>query len=450
MNSLLRKVNDSVTEYVSTIGERRVAPSSTDIDNLARLDIELPLQGMDPSDVVALLHKYGSPATVASTGPRYFGFVTGSVLPAALAANQLASAWDQLAGLYTASPVAAVLEQISEKWLLDVLNLDRQSAVGFVTGATAGNFTGLATARHALLKRCGWNVEEDGLFGAPEIRVVVGEEYHASLKKALSMVGFGSTRVTVVPVDDRGRMIADALPDIDEMTIVCLQAGNVNTGDSDPLATIIPQVHERGGWVHVDAAFGLWARASPSLQYLVDGIEQADTVATDGHKWLNVPYDSGMIFVRDREAIVRTMSASASYLIESNRRENFHYSPEMSRRARGVEVWAALLSLGREGLCELVERNCRQARRFAEALTKAGYEVLNNVVLNQVLVSFGSPAKTEQVIKAIQEEGTLWVGGTVWQGHTAMRISVSSWATTDDDVERSISVIVELADSKSP
>ena len=449
MRQYLEDVNRYIIEYLSQLKSRAVAPTSDAIKGLSKLDFPLPEAGTNPTDVLALLHEYGSPATVASAGPRYFGFVTGGSLPAALGANQLASAWDQLAGLYAASPVAADLEAVAEKWLLDVLALDPASAVGFVTGATAGNFTGLATARNVLLGRKGWDVEDRGLFGAPEIKVIVGDEYHASLKKALSMVGFGRERVVKVPVDDRGRMRSDAMPEVDDMTVVCLQAGNVNTGDFDPLSEIIPTVRARGAWVHVDAAFGLWARVSSNLSHLADGIQESDSIATDGHKWLNVPYDCGLVFVRDREALVRTMSASASYLIDSGRRENFHYVPEMSRRARGVEVWAALLSLGRDGLRELVERNCRQARRFATAMTDSGYEVLNEVVLNQVLVSFGNPAKTLAVMQAVQEDGTLWVGGTVWQGRTAMRISVSSWATTDEDVEISIEAILRIAQTIS-
>ena len=449
MYEFLDGVHRSVIEYLSQLKHRRVSPASDAIAGMEELDIALPDKGLEPASVIRLLHQYGSPATVATAGPRYFGFVTGGSLPAALGANYLASAWDQLAGLYTASPISAALEATAERWLLNLLDMDSESAVGFVTGATTGNFTGLATARNVLLNRRGWNVEDKGLFGAPEITVVVGEEYHASLRKALSMVGFGRERVTKVPVDDQGCLRADAMPDVDDMTIVCLQAGNVNTGGFDPLSDIIPIAREARAWVHVDAAFGLWARASPQLRHVTDGIEQADSVATDAHKWLNVPYDSGLIFVRDRDAIVRTMSASASYLIESDRRENFHYSPEMSRRARGVEVWAALLSLGKDGVRELVERNCRQARSFAEQLEKAGFEILNDVVLNQVLVSFGDSSRTTRVIREVQNDGTLWVGGTVWQGTTAMRISVSSWATTDDDITMSVEAIVRIARSVS-
>jgi len=307
------------------------------------------------------------------------------------------------------------------------------------------NFAGLAAARHALLERQGWDVEARGLFGAPPITVVVGDEVHVSLLKALSMLGLGRERVVRVPVDGQGRMRPDALPNLSPSTLLCLQAGNVNTGAFDPAAEIMPVARQAGAWVHVDGAFGLWALACPPRSKLAEGIEGADSLATDAHKWLNVPYDSGLAFVREPLHLRAAMSASAAYLIEVAQREPNHYVPEMSRRARGVEIWAALRSLGRSGLAELVERNCRQASRFAEVLRNAGYEVLNQVVLNQVLVSFGDAARTRDVIRRLQEDGTCWCGGTEWQGRTAMRISVSSWATSDADVERCLEAILRIA-----
>jgi glutamate/tyrosine decarboxylase-like PLP-dependent enzyme len=288
-------------------------------------------------------------------------------------------------------------------------------------------------------------VEDQGLYGAPEIKVVVGAEYHASLRKALALVGFGRERVYKVPVDDQGRMIAAQLPELDEMTLVCAQSGPVNTGSFDDLDAICKKANAAGAWLHVDAAFGLWAGVSAELEHLIAGLEKVDSIATDAHKWLNVPYDSGLVFVRNREALIKANVSAASYLIESGKRENYYYAPEMSRRARGVEIWAALASLGRKGLAEMVERNCRQARRFAEGLAAAGFKVLNDVVLNQVLVSFGTPEQTNEVIKRVAEDGTMWAGGTSWQGHTAMRISVSSWATRDEDVDRSLEAVVRAA-----
>jgi glutamate/tyrosine decarboxylase-like PLP-dependent enzyme len=303
----------------------------------------------------------------------------------------------------------------------------------------------LAAARHAQLERVGWNVEEQGLFGAPPITVIVGEEAHASLYKALGMLGLGRNRVVKVPADGQGRMRADAFPRISGPTIVCLQAGNVNTGVFDPASEICPLTHEARAWVHVDGAFGLWAVAAPARAHLMAGFDQADSWATDAHKWLNVPYDSGLAFVRYPEMLRAAMTVSAAYLIEGESREPSHYTPESSRRARGVEVWAALRSLGRAGLADLIEHNCRFATRFAEGLRAAGYQVLNEVVINQVLVSFGEADLTRRVIAAIQDDGTCWCGGTVWQGHAAMRISVSSWATTEDDVERSLEAMLRIA-----
>jgi len=412
---------------------------------LKLLDIPLQDASHSPLEVLTELDEIASPATVASAGGRYFGFVIGGSLPAALAANMLAAAWDQNAVLQLASPAASALEEISRKWLLSLLGLPAVSGVGFVSGATMANFTGLAAARHALLDRQGWDVEARGLFGAPPITVVVGDEVHVSLLKALSLLGLGRERVVRVPVDGQGRMRPDALPNLSAPTILCLQAGNVNTGAFDPAAEIIPVARQTGAWVHVDGAFGLWALACPSRSKLAEGIEQADSLATDAHKWLNVPYDSGLAFVREPLYLRAAMSASAAYLIEVAQREPNHYVPEMSRRARGVEIWAALRSLGRSGLADLVERNCRQAARFAEGLRLAGYEVLNQVVLNQVLVSFGDAERTREVIRRVQEDGTCWCGGTEWQGHTAMRISVSSWATSDADVERCLEAILRVA-----
>lgn len=399
----------------------------------------------DPGDVIELLDTAGSPATVASTGPRYFGFVIGGSLPAAMAANWLAGAWDQNAGLYVSSPVAARVEEIAASWLLDVLALPESSGVGFVTGATMANFTALAAARHALLSRAGWNVEEHGLFGAPEITVVVGEEVHASMLKALAMLGFGRKRVVAVPVDDQGRMIADRLPRLDARTLVAIQAGNVNSGAFDPASEICARAREAGAWVHVDGAFGLWAAAAPGRARLVKGFSAADSWATDCHKWLNVPYDSGLAIVRDPEHLRAAMTIRAAYLIMGEHREPWQYTPEASRRARGIEIWAALKSLGRKGLAEMIERNCRLASRFADGLRGAGFAVLNDVQLNQVMVSFGDAEKTRRVIAEIQREGTCWCGGTEWHGHSAMRISVSNWATTDEDVDRSLAAILRIA-----
>jgi glutamate/tyrosine decarboxylase-like PLP-dependent enzyme len=445
MKKLLAETADRAARYVSEIGNRRVAPRPADVARLEELGGPLPDSPSDPAEVLALLDDIGSPATVATTGGRYFGFVTGGSLPAALAANWLGGAWDQNGAMRVMSPVAAKLEEIVLAWMVDLLGLPSGSGAGFVTGTTMANFSALAAARTALLKRAGWNVEEDGLFGAPPIRVVVGEEVHVSVLKALSMLGLGRSRLTRVAVDGQGRMRSDALPQLDDRTLICIQAGNVNTGAFDPAAEICTRAHEAGTWVHVDGAFGLWAAVSPVYANLLQGAGAADSWAIDCHKWLNVPYDSGVTVVREPEHLHTAMTLSAAYLATEGGREPWHYAPEASRRARGIELWAAIRSLGRSGLREMIERNCRQARFFADRLRTAGFAVLNDVVLNQVLVSFGSAEETRLIISEIQSEGTCWCGGTQWQGHTAMRISVSSWATSDEDVERCVATMVKIA-----
>ncbi len=445
MDDLLRLTTERATRYLAGLADRRVSPSPDAVTGLAALAVPWPEEPTDPRDVLALLDDVGSPATVASAGGRYFGFVTGGSLPAALAANWLAGAWDQNTAFAVMSPVAAALEEITLDWLRTALSLPAGSAGGFVTGATMANFTALVAARHALLARAGWDVEADGLFGAPPITVVVGTEVHVSITKALALAGFGRRRVVTVPVDGQGRMRADALPALSGPTIVCVQAGNVNTGAFDPATEICAIAHAAGAWVHVDGAFGLWAAAAPKRAHLVAGFAAADSWATDAHKWLNVPYDSGLAFVRDAAALRGAMSLSAAYLQVGEARDPSQFTPEASRRARAVEIWAALRSLGRSGLSDLIERNCRHATRFADGLRAAGYAVLNEVALNQVLVSFGDADVTRRIIAAVQADGTCWCGGTVWQGQTAMRISVSSWATTQNDVECSLAAILRIA-----
>jgi glutamate/tyrosine decarboxylase-like PLP-dependent enzyme len=442
VQNLLNLTAETAARYLKDLESRAVAPSPEALSRLSELDEPLPDLPMDAASVLQMLDRIGSPATMGMAGPRYFGFVIGGSLPAALAANWLAGAWDQCPGLFAASPIGTTLEEVTLGWLLDVLKLPAGSAGAFVTGATMANFTALAAARHAVLAQAGWNVEADGLFGAPPITVVVGGEAHPSLIKALGMLGLGRSRVLQVPVDGQGRMRPDELPSLSGPAIVCLQAGNVNTGAFDPAAEICARAHSSGAWVHVDGAFGLWAAASPKYVHLIEGVANADSWATDAHKWLNVPYDSGLAFVRHAPALKSAMSVTAAYLPQSEHREPSHYTPELSRRARGVEIWAALKSLGRAGLAELIERNCRLARRFAESLQHGGCEILNDVALNQVLVSFGDSARTRQVIERVQRDGTCWCGPTDWQGRAAMRISVSSWATRDEDVDRSVAAIL--------
>jgi len=425
MDELLRTTADRAIRSVHELPERRVVPDAAALAGLERFDEPLPDGPDDPERVIALLDEAGSPATVASAGPRFFGFVIGGSHHVAVAANWLAAVWDQNAHSFTASPVAATLERVAQRWLVELFGLPSTTATGFVSGATMANLTALAAARHAVLAQVGWDVEARGLAGAPDLTVVVGEEVHPSLIKSLGLLGLGRERVHRVPVD--------------------AQVGNVNTGACDPVEEISARAHEAGAWVHVEGAFGLWAAVAPDRAHLVRGIGAADSWATDAHKWLNVPYDSGLVFARDPEPLRAAMGVSAAYLPLTMMREPAAHTPELSRRARGVEVWAVLRALGRSGLADLVERDCRHAARFAEGLRAAGFEILNEVVLNQVLVSFGDEETTRRVVAAIQDDGTCWCGATVWQGRTSMRISVSGWATTADDVERSLDAMLRAA-----
>jgi glutamate/tyrosine decarboxylase-like PLP-dependent enzyme len=443
MRDLLLDAATRASRYLDALPERAIAPDPIAIERLDELDVALPGEPIPDDAVLAELDSHAD-ATMAMAGPRFFGFVIGGALPATVAANWLATTWDQNTSFASVTPLAARLETVSTRWLIDLLGLPAETGVGFVTGATMANMSCLVAARHAVLQAAGWDVEADGMFGAPPVAVIVGDEAHPSLMKALGLAGFGRNRVTRVPVDDQGRMRAEAFPEISGPTIVCLQAGNVNTGAFDPAEAIIPRAKAAGAWVHVDGAFGLWAAAAPTRRHLMAGYDAADSWATDAHKYLNTPYDCGLAFVRDAHALRAAMSVSAAYLPSAPTGDP-DLTPELSRRARGVEVWAALRSLGRSGVAELVERTCRHARRFAEGLSAAGFPILNEVALNQTLVSFGDDAMTRSVISAIQQEGTLWAGVTVWHGQTAMRISLSNWSTTDADIERSIETIIRIA-----
>lgn len=443
---LLELAASESIKYLDSLGTRRVGPSITDLTDLEKLNIPFQDDPVDPKAVLELLIDSGSKNTVANAGGRYFGFVIGGSHPVSLAANWLAGAWDQNGGLGVTSPINAKIEEITSNWLKEILPVSKNSAAGFVTGVTVANFCGLAAARHSILKKQGWNVEAEGLFGAPLIKVVIGEHAHGSLLKALSLVGFGNKRVTIVPADNQGRMKADELPkDIDDRTVVCIQSGGVNTGCFDPAKEIISTAQNKGAWIHVDGAFGLWAGATPKKSYLTEGVELADSWATDAHKWLNVPYDSGIVFVKNQEDLRSAMSIEAAYLDHSGSRIPYHYTPELSKKARAIEIWATLSSLGRKGVADLIDRTCSHAEKFADGLKKAGYQILNDVIVNQVLVSFGSSEVTDKIISEIQKDGTCWVGGTKWNGESAMRISVSSWATTTEDVERSLEAMIKIA-----
>ena len=450
---LLRSTAERSIDFLRTLPDRRVHPLSTPDDLRPLFGGSLPDEGAPADEVVDRLTAAAARGVVASAGPRYFGFVIGGSLPAALAADWLTSAWDQNAVLYATSPAAAVAEDVAAEWLLDILDLPRESTVGFTTGCQMANFVGLAAGRRSVLLRRGWDVERQGLQGAPKIRVLVGDQSHVTIAVALQMLGFGTQTLERVPVDEQGRMRPDALEQVlasgDETapTLVCAQVGNVNSGASDDVGAIARIVYKQeSAWLHVDGAFGLWARAVPELRPQVAGLEEADSWASDLHKWLNVPYDSGLVIVRDAAAHQQSMLLSAAYLVSAKpgERDGSSFVPESSRRARGFAVYAALASLGRSGVEDLVRRCCTLAARMAAALAiEPGVEILNDVVLNQVLVRFGDDDDlTRDTIRSVQEDGTCWLGGSVWHGQAVMRISVSNWSTTETDADMSVEAIL--------
>jgi len=443
--ALLRDASSRALAYLDGLADRPVAPTAADVAALGRLDFVLPPAGQDAADVLALLDDCGSPGTVASGGPRYFGFVTGGALPIAQATAWLTAAWDQNAALSVMSPTASVLNRVALRWVTELLGLPEGTGGGFVTGATMANATCLAAARDAVLAGHGWDAAGQGLAGAPPVTVVAGAQAHTTVRKALGLVGLGRDRALLLPADSQGRIEPRRLPALTGPALVCLQAGNVNTGASDPFGRLIDWAHENGAWVHVDGAFGLWAAASPGTAGQVAGVEGADSWATDAHKWLNTTYDCGIALVADPRALRSAMEAAAAYLPEDAILEPMHVTPQSSQRARGAEVWAVLAALGRDGVAALIERTCALARRFADGMRGAGYAVANDVVLNQVVVDFGDQARTSAVIAAIQEEGTCWCGPTVWRGRAAMRVSVSGWNTTEQDIDRSVAAVTACA-----
>ena len=459
--ALATRVALHACDYLATIAERPVKASLTGDELRALLGGPLPSTGEDPIRVIDQIAAAGTKGTVASQGPRYFGFVTGGSLPAAMAADWLVSAWDQNAQMYVMSPIAAVVEQIAAEWLKDLFTVPSHWSVGFVTGAQMANFTALLTARHHLLERVGWDVERHGLFGAPPIDVLVGDQSHRTISTALRMIGFGAERVRRVDTDGQGRMRTDRLEQLlrdgSGPCVVCAQIGNVNTGAADPIADIAPLTHARDAWLHIDGAFGLWAAVSPSRRSLAAGIDQADSLATDGHKWLNVPYDSGIVLTAHPEAHQQSLLMPVHYIQTTpGERDPRGFTPDESRRARALPIYAALRVLGRDGVSALVDRCCDLATRMAARLgSHASVRILNDVVLNQVLVQFRRPgsddaaaaALTQEVIARVQADGTCWAGGTKWHDQSAMRISISNWSTTAADIERSATAILEAVDA---
>jgi glutamate/tyrosine decarboxylase-like PLP-dependent enzyme len=443
MSLLLDEARRLAGEYLDTLDQRPVFPSNESLAGLSEFDEPLPEDSSDPLAVLKKLQRVGSPAAVAQTAGRYFGFVNGGMLPIGLAAKWLGDVWDQNTAHYVMSPIASKLEEICERWMVSLLRLPASTAAGFVSGTTIANISGLCAGRNELLRRRGWDVAAKGLYGAPPIRIILGADAHAAVHKSISMLGLGSDSVETVPSDDQGRMRADAMPKLDEAALVVTQAGNVNSGAIDPIGAVCERAHSVGSWVHVDGAFGLWARALPSMDLICDGIEDADSWSLDAHKTLNVPYDSGLVLCRDREALTRAFKASASYFQWSEHRDGMNFRPSMSSRARVIELWAVLKTLGRNGVQQLVEQLCENARYFAELLAKAGFQIHNEIVFNQVLASCGDDGTTTATLKNLQSSGECWCGGSSWSGKTVIRISVCDWATSPKQVERCVAAFVQ-------
>jgi glutamate/tyrosine decarboxylase-like PLP-dependent enzyme len=444
---LFEQARSYAYDYLDELYDREVFPTEEAVKRLDVFDEPLPEKPCNSEETLRLLHEYGSPATVAQAGGRYFGFVCGSAVPTALAAKWLSDIWDQNPGLYMLSPIVSRLETVCEKWLIDIFGLPDETAAGCVGGTMTAIMCGVAAGRNQLLKRQNWDVISKGLYGAPKLRIVLGDQAHATVFKTLAILGIGSEQIERVPVDAQGRMLADRLPELDERTIVIMQAGNVNSGAFDPFDEICDRANNVGAWVHIDGAFGLWAAGSGGRKYLTKGIEKADSWAVDAHKTLNAPYDCGIILCKSREALVTAMHLSGSYIQYSKKRDGFLYTPDMSRRARAVELWATLKSLGRSGVEELVDGLCDRAQQFAALLQNEGFRILNDVVFNQVLVACDTPGQTKATLENIQKSGECWCGGAVWFGEPVIRISVCSWATTAADIERSVAAFVKARET---
>lgn len=441
--ALYEEAKTYAMDYMKTVLDRPVFPEKDAIEGLAAFRHKLPDNPVNPHDILKQLHTVGSPATVAQTGGRYFGFVNGGIIPAALAAKWLGDTWDQNAALYVISPAVSVLEEVCEGWLVDLLGLPENTAAGLVSGTSTATLCGVAAGRDYLLRRQGWDVNSQGLFGAPEIKVVLGEGAHSTVYKALSILGLGKDRLIKVPIDDQGRMRADALPELDDKTLLILQAGNVNSGAFDPFAGICAKAQAAGAWTHVDGAFGLWAAASPKLDHLTRGIDMADSWSVDAHKTLNAPYDNGIILCRHRDALSQALHMTGSYIVYSEHRDGMLYTPEMSRRGRAVELWASLMALGRSGAAELIEDLHHKAQSFAAGLREEGFQILNEVCFNQALVSCGNPDLTQKTLEKVQQSGECWCGPGQWKGEMVIRISVCSYRTTQEDISRCIKAFVK-------
>lgn len=430
-------------DYLDKVSDRKVYPGEIALSGLSKFDEPLSQESADVEEMLRMLHEFGSPATVANTGGRYFGFVAGGAFPPVMAVKWLADVWDQFAPLYVASPIMAKLESVCEQWMNELLGLPANCAMGLVSGTSMATLCGFAAARNELLNRASWDVNARGLFGAPPIRVVLGAEAHSSVFKALALLGLGKERVELVPVDEQGRMIASKMPALDSNTLLVLQAGNVNSGSFDPIDELCDQANAAGAWVHVDGAFGLWAAASARFKHLTKGMEKADSWSVDGHKTLNTPYDCGVVICKKRDALVSAMQASGDYILYSDKRDGMLFSPDMSRRGRAVELWATLKLLGKNGVEELVDGLCDRAEQFAQLMKTEGFNILNEVVFNQVLVACESPEQTTAVLAQLQQDGECWCGSGKWHNTMVIRVSVCSWATTEEDIDRTVKAFVK-------
>ena len=447
---LLEQAKGYAYEYADGVAERKVFPSKQALADLEQFIEDLPVQYGDAETILQQLHQYGSPATTAQTGGRYFGFVNGGILPVTLATKWLSDFWDQNTALYVMSPVASTLEEICERWLKQLFGLPDSTVAGFVSGTSSAILCGLAAARYRLLQNHGWDFNQQGHNGAPTLRIIAGQHIHGAVTKAVALLGFGIDNIEWVEADDQGRILPDKLPQLDASCIILLQAGNVNSGAFDPFEEICNSADQAGAWVHIDGAFGLWAGGTKRLKHLTKGMEKAHSWSVDGHKTLNTPYDSGILLCRDRDALIMALQASGAYLNFSENRDGMLYTPEMSRRARAVELWAALKYLGSDGVDELVYGMHERARQFADELKAAGFDILNDVVFNQVIVSpANNDAKTDKILAAIQDSAECWVGGSVWRGKKVIRISVCSWVTSADDVSRSVRAFIAARDATS-
>ncbi len=437
---LFEQARSYAYEYINGVEAMDVFPSQSNLENMKVFDEPLPQASVTAKDILDQLHAFGSPATIAQTGGRYFGFVNGGAIPVSLGVKWLSDVWDQCGGLYLTSPINAMLENVCERWLKEIFNLPKQTVAGFVSGTSMANLCGLSAARFRLLKNLGWDINENGLNGAPKLRIIAHDQVHASIKKTLAMLGYGRKNIEWIPSDNQGKLILEELPELDESCLILLQAGNANTGSFDDFDAVCDLANAAGAWVHIDGAFGLWAAASKSLSHLTKGMQKADSWAVDGHKTLNTPYDSGVILCKHPEALISALQATGEYIIYSDQRDPLLYTPELSKRSRAIELWATMKYLGSTGIDEMVTGFHTKAKQLEQGLKEIGFEIINDVVFNQVLVATDNDETTKQIITYVQQSGECWLGGTTWQGKAAIRISVCSWMTTEKDIERTIAL----------